>query len=138
MARTKRFFLLILAAAIAATTASAQSTTASLQGFVTDNNGKPLVGATVVATHLPTETIYGTVTDSNGAYRLQGLRVGAPYLIEFSFVGYKEKKIEDIALALGEKRLIDAELSDTQTIDAVVVTSDKFTVKKNRILFLKK
>ena len=118
---------MILAAAITATTASAQSTTASLQGFVTDNNGKPLVGATVVATHLPTETIYGTVTDSNGAYRLQGLRVGAPYLIEFSFVGYKEKKIEDIALALGEKKLIDAELSDTQTIDAVVVTSDKFT-----------
>ena len=81
----KRFFLLIVAVAITAT-AFAQATTASLQGYVTDNNGKPLVGATVVATHLPTETTYGTVTDSNGAYRLQGLRVGAPYLIEFSLV----------------------------------------------------
>ena len=122
----KRFFLLIVAVAITAT-AFAQATTASLQGYVTDNNGKPLVGATVVATHLPTETTYGTVTDSNGAYRLQGLRVGAPYLIEFSFVGYKEKKVENIALSLGEKRQIDATLSDTQAIDAVVVTSDKFT-----------
>lgn len=111
---------------VAAITTTAQSTTASLQGYVTDNNGKPLVGATVVATHTPTETIYGTTTDTNGAYRLQGLRVGSPYTVEFSFVGYKDRKLENIALSLGEKRQIDAQLSDTQTIDAVVVTSDKF------------
>ena len=111
---------------VVAVVATAQSTTASLSGFVTDSNGKPLVGATVVATHLPTETIYGTVTDVNGAYRLQGLRVGAPYMVEFSFVGYKDKKFSDIALALGEKRQIDATLSDTQSIDAVVVSTDRF------------
>ena len=122
----KRFLLLVLTVATA-TIVYAQSTTASLQGFVTDGNGKPLVGATVVATHTPTETVYGTTTDTNGAYRLQGLRVGAPYMVEFSFVGYKEKKIENIALSLGEKQQIDAQLSDTQNIDAVVVTSDKFT-----------
>ena len=111
---------------VVAVVATAQSTTASLSGFVTDSNGKPLVGATVVATHLPTETIYGTVTDANGAYRLQGLRVGAPYMVEFSFVGYKDKKFSDIALALGEKHQIDATLSDTQSIDAVVVSTDRF------------
>ena len=121
----KRFTLALFALVVAMTT-TAQSTTASLQGFVTDNNGKPLVGATVVATHLPTETVYGTITDANGEYRLQGLRVGAPYTVEFSFVGYKEKKFDDIALSLGEKQQIDAQLSDTQNIDAVVVTSDKF------------
>lgn len=119
-------FTLALFALVVAMTATAQSTTASLQGFVTDNNGKPLVGATVVATHLPTETTYGTITDSNGAYRLQGLRVGAPYMVEFSFVGYKEKSIENIALSLGEKQQIDAQLFDTQAIDAVVVTSNRF------------
>ena len=86
----KRLFISILTILVA-TIATAQSTTASLQGFVTDSNGTPLVGATVVATHLPTETIYGTVTDRNGEYRLQGLRVGAPYEVEFSFVGYKGK-----------------------------------------------
>ena len=123
-------FLLALFALVAAMTATAQSTTASLQGFVTDGNGKPLVGATVVAIHLPTETTYGTITDANGEYRLQGLRVGAPYAVEFSFVGYKSKKIADLALALGEKRIIDAQLSDTQAIDAVVVTGDKFTASR--------
>ena len=123
-------FTLALFALVATIAATAQSTTASLQGFVTDNNGKPLVGATVVATHLPTETVYGTITDANGEYRLQGLRVGAPYMVEFSFVGYKDKKIEDIALSLGEKQQIDAQLSDTQNIDAVVVTSDKFRASR--------
>ena len=122
----KRFFLLILAAAMTAT-AIAQSTTASLQGFVTDNHGKPLAGATVVATHMPTETVYGTITDNNGAYHLQGLRVGAPYVVEFSFVGYKEQKFSDIALSLGEKKHLDTSLSDTQTIDAVVVNANAFT-----------
>ena len=122
----KRLFSIILTLFVA-TIATAQSTTASLQGFVTDSNGKPLMGATVVATHLPTETVYGTVTDKNGAYHLQGLRVGAPYEVEFSYVGYKGKKYRDIALSLGEKEYLDASLSDTQTIDAVVVSADSFT-----------
>ena len=121
----KRYFLLILAI-IATFTASAQTTTASLQGFVTDSNGKPLAGATVVATHLPTETVYGTITDRSGAYHLQGLRVGAPYKVEFSFVGYKEQTINNLALSLGEKKHLDASLSDTQAIDAVVVNSSAF------------
>ena len=106
--------------------ANAQSTTASLNGFVTDNHGKPIAGATVVATHTPTETIYGAVTDANGAYRLQGLRVGAPYTLEFSFVGYKEKRYSDIALALGEMQQINVTLSDTQNIDAIVISTDRF------------
>ncbi|MBQ5647776.1 MAG: TonB-dependent receptor [Alistipes sp.] len=122
----KRLFLAFVALMAVSFSASAQTTTASLKGYVTDSNGKPLAGATVVATHTPTETVYGTTTDINGAYRLQGLRVGAPYTVEFSFVGYKDKKIGDIALALGETRQIDSSLDDTQAIDAVVVTGNRF------------
>ena len=129
MTRIKQFCLLLVAVLFSATS-FAQSTTASLNGFVTDANGKPLVGATVVATHVPTETVYGTVTDANGAYRLQGLRVGAPYKVEFSFVGFKDKHFNDIALSLGEVRQIDACLSDTQAIDAVVVSADGFNEKR--------
>ena len=129
MTTIKRFFLLILAVATTLS-ATAQSTTASLQGFVMDNSGKPLVGATVVATHLPTETVYGTTTDRNGAYHLQGLRVGAPYKVEFSFVGYTEQVLNNLALSLGEKKHLDASLSDTQAIDAVVVRSDRFSEQR--------
>ena len=113
-------------ALVAATTATAQSTTASLKGFVTDSEGNPLAGATVVATHTPTETIYGTTTDQNGAYHLQGMRVGAPYVVEFSFVGYKGQKHGDVALSLGESKQIDATLTSDNFIDAVVVSADNF------------
>ena len=129
MCRMKRLFSIILTLFVAMS-ATAQSTTASLQGFVTDANGKPLAGATVVATHLPTETVYGSITDRNGAYHLQGLRVGAPYNVEFSFVGYKEQVFNNLALSLGEKKHLDASLSDTQAIDAVVVRSDRFSEQR--------
>ena len=121
------FALIALVAAISAT---AQSTTASLKGFVMDSEGKPLAGATVIATHTPTETIYGTTTDQNGAYHLQGMRVGAPYVVEFSFVGYKGKKHNDIALSLGEAKQIDATLASDNTIDAVVVSAEGFAESK--------
>ena len=111
-------------------TATAQSTTASLSGFVTDNNGKPIAGAAVVATHTPTETVYGAVTDVNGAYRLQGLRVGAPYTIEFSFVGYNTKLYDNIALSLGENQQINTSLNDTLNIDAVVVNGVNFADRR--------
>ena len=114
-------------ALVAAMTATAQSTTASLSGFVMDNKGEPLVGAVVVATHTPTETIYGAVTDINGAYRLQGLRVGAPYTVEFSFVGYNTQKYDNIALALGENQQINTTLNSTLNIDVVVVKAKGFT-----------
>ena len=115
---------------VAAITATAQSTTASLNGFVTDSEGNPLAGATVIATHTPTETVYGTTTDQNGAYHLQGMRVGAPYVVDFSFVGFKDKKYYDVALALGETKHINASLVSDNTIDAVVVNSGGFAEAK--------
>ncbi len=117
-------------ALVATMTATAQSTTASLKGFVTDSEGNPLAGATVVATHTPTETIYGTTTDLNGAYHLQGMRVGAPYVVEFSFVGYKGQKHGDVALSLGESKQIDATLANDNAIDAVVVNAHGFAGAK--------
>jgi hypothetical protein len=125
----KRLIVAVMAL-VAATTATAQSTTASLSGFVMDNEGKPLAGAAVVATHTPTETVYGTITDANGAYHLQGLRVGGPYIVEFSFVGYNTKKYDNIAFALGENQQINTTLNDTLDIDAVVVRTDGFSDRK--------
>ena len=112
---------LALIALVAAITATAQSTTAALYGFITDDEGRALAGATVVATHTPTETVYGTITDANGTYRLQGMRVGGPYTVEFSFVGHKDNKINDVTLSLGENRQIDAKLANTQIEEVIVI-----------------
>ncbi len=126
----KRLFSTFIAIVAIFFAASAQSTTASLFGFVTDGEGKALAGATVVATHQPTETVYGTVSDKNGAFRLQGLRVGAPYKVEFSYVGYQSVVYDNLALSLGENREVDATFTSQLTIDEVVVNADAFSERK--------
>ena len=61
----KHLFFLILSLVMIGT-ASAQVTTSSINGKVTDSNGEVLVGATVIAVHNPTGTQYGALTNVDG------------------------------------------------------------------------
>src|ERR1700723_1412353 len=79
----------------------AQETTSQILGSVSD--GKTgLGGATVVALHTPTGTKYTTTTRKDGRFNLDGLRVGGPYILTISYVGFKEEKQENINLTLGQ------------------------------------
>ncbi len=88
-------------------------TTASINGTVTDQNGNPLPSATILAVHVPSGTQYGTTTRNNGKYNLLGLRVGGPYTITVSFVGYKTQKEENVYLNLGESRTLNFVMTTT-------------------------
>lgn len=128
----KKIFSLILSI-MAVMTLSAQTTTSSINGKVTDANGEALVGATIIAVHTPSGTEYGTVANSDGRYNLQGMRTGGPYKVTISFVGYEAVELSGITLSLGEPRTFDVQLKDTQEIDAVVVIStanDRFNANK--------
>ena len=115
------FTLAILFACTAAVVA--QVTTSSMKGIVTDNSGEPLPGATVIATHTPSGTQYGTTTLTDGRYNLPGMRVGGPYSVKFTFVGYKEENFDNIYLNLGVATDLEAKLVDESTqLDEVVVT----------------
>ncbi|MGI4762687.1 MAG: TonB-dependent receptor [Janthinobacterium lividum] len=99
------------------------ATTASLNGAVTDAKGEPLPGATVLAIHTPTNTQYGVGTNADGRYNIQGMRVGGPYTIRVSFVGYQDITKTGIVLALGETLRLDIPLSSSSTeLGNVVVT----------------
>ena len=76
-----------------ATTVQAQVTTSSMSGRVTDSDGA-VIGATVIATHTSSGTTYGTVTNTEGRYNLNGMRVGGPYTIEISYIGYADNILE--------------------------------------------
>ena len=95
--------------------AMAQVTTSSINGTVTDEQGQPLIGATLKAVHLPTGTIYAISTLKTGKYTLNGMRVGGPYEIECSYIGYNSEKITDVHLTVGEEATFNFKLKEMST-----------------------
>ncbi len=86
-------------------------TTSSMSGVVTDDAGSPLVGANVVAVHEPSGTRYGASSRANGLFNIRNMRIGGPYVVTVSYVGYQEKVEEDVFLRLGQDFDVDFMLS---------------------------
>jgi hypothetical protein len=101
-------------------------TTAAISGKITSTNGEPLPGANVIAIHNPSGTTYGTASRPDGRYNLQGLRVGGPYTVTVSFVGYRQDKRENINLQLSQNLTVDFVLTEQAVeVSGVTVTSDR-------------
>ena len=81
---------------------SAQVTTASLAGLITEDNVEPIIGASIVAVHEPSGTRYSAISNVDGRYSIQGMRVGGPYTVRVSYVGMQPVVFSDIILQLGE------------------------------------
>jgi hypothetical protein len=106
----------------------AQVTTSNIKGLVLDETSQPLPGANVVAIHTPTGTKHGAATNFDGRYNLLNLRVGGPYTITVSYIGYKEQVFNDVYLTLGKTENIDVSLvADSQQLDTVVITGSTGT-----------
>lgn len=88
----------------------AQETTAEIQGIVTEQNGTALAGATILAVHQPTGTKYSVTTRKDGRYNLANVRIGGPYIITVTYVGFKEDKLSDVTLTLGQAFKADFQL----------------------------
>ncbi len=102
---------------------------ASLNGVVTDQNGSPLPGANIIAVHQPSGTQYGTTSREDGRYNLQGLRVGGPYKVTVSFVGYTPQTEEGFNLALDQDLRIDFKLPEQAvTLSGITVTAESNAV----------
>ncbi|GAA4029284.1 TonB-dependent receptor [Hymenobacter glaciei] len=91
------------------------ATTAAMSGIISDKTGAGLPGATVIAVHTPTNTQYVTPTNSEGRFNIQNMRVGGPYTIKVTFVGYKDLVREGISLSLGQNLRFDQQLNDNST-----------------------
>lgn len=106
--------------------AMAQVTTSNIRGTVTDDQNEPLLGANVVAVHTPTGTKYGVITNEDGRFNLLNLRVGGPYEVTISYIGFKEQQQNDIFLSLGKTFNLNVSLlTESQALDEVVVVSDR-------------
>lgn len=125
-------FLLVTAVMLFSTVIMAQVTTSRMSGRVTDAEG-PVMGATVVATHTPSGTVYGSITNPEGRFNLPGLRVGGPYTVEVSFMGYGSNITSDIVVGLGAAYIHDVVLSEENvSLSQVLITAKrtKFSTAK--------
>ena len=122
-----RHFALLLLLLFSAQAGRAQGiTTAAMNGVITDKTGAGLPGATVVAVHTPTGTQYGVATNSDGRFNIQNMRVGGPYTVRITFVGYQDVVRDDIMLTLGQNLRLDVNLSEATTqLNEVVVSGQQ-------------
>ncbi len=134
MKQTIKSLLLSFAAMLFVISASAQVTTSSLNGKITDSTGESLPGAAVIAVHTPSGTQYHAIANAEGRYFINGMRAGGPYTVEVSCLGYQTVSFTDVTLQLAESYQLDAYLNDDKEMlsEAVVVSTaaSKFAVEK--------
>lgn len=83
-----------------------------LTGYVRDNSGEPLIGASI----LVKEASQGTVTDINGYFRLQGNYTNKT-ILSITYIGMQGQEI-----TIGNKNKFDITLyDDSEQLDEVVV-----------------
>jgi hypothetical protein len=108
-----------------------QITTSAISGVVKNDKNDQLVGATIHATHLPTGTVYTATTNKSGVYVLPAVRVGGPYTIHASFVGFRKGEAVDVNTQLGITSNVDFVLIDeVVALKEVVVTNRNNTFSK--------
>ena len=76
-------------------------TTSGLNGLILDQNGEALPGANIIAVHVPSGTTYGANSRVDGRFYIPGMRVGGPYMVTVSYVGFEKQVKENIFLTLG-------------------------------------
>ncbi|MEB8347532.1 carboxypeptidase-like regulatory domain-containing protein, partial [Flavobacteriaceae bacterium KMM 6898] len=100
----------------------AQVTTSTIRGTVMDDQNLPLLGANIIAVHTPTGTKYGAITNEEGRFNLINLRVGGPYEVTISYIGFKTESSSDLYLTLGATLNLDLKLElDSQELEEVVL-----------------
>ncbi|MBI2403034.1 MAG: TonB-dependent receptor [Gemmatimonadetes bacterium] len=86
-------------------------TTAGIHGLVTALDGSPLPQAAVLAVHLPSNTQYRALVRSGGVYNIPNMRVGGPYQVTVTLIGYRPDTAQDVSLNLGQDLRLDFRLA---------------------------
>ena len=103
-----------------------QTTTSSIKGTVKSSSTVALAGATVQAVHTPTGSKYSALSNADGRFSIQNMRIGGPYKITVTFVGFQNEVINDVYLDLGKVFSLDIALKDdSQKLEEVKIVGTK-------------
>ena len=126
-----RKLLLATAFMMLASITFGQVTTSGMSGKIYGTDKVTLPGATVVVVHTPSGTLYSTLTDNDGFFRISNMKVGGPYKITITYIGYSTFTKDDIMLSLGQTLSLNQTLTvEAATISGVVVSG----LAKNSIM----
>ena len=120
-----RFFLLVLLAlfSIPVRLASAQVTTATILGAVTDETGSVLPGTTVTVESMETGITRNAITDDAGRYRVSNLNVGT-YKVTVGLAGFQTTVRSGVTLTIGKEAIVDVTLKVGEVTEQVTVAGE--------------
>jgi outer membrane receptor protein involved in Fe transport len=119
--------LTFLVIAARAAILSAQGTTGSISGFVTDDTNAALPGATVTVRHVETDQRRVLVSDGAGRYRAQQLAPGK-YEVSVELQGFRTARVPDLTLTIGQDAVVNVQLTVGGVDEQVVVTGESALV----------
>ena len=99
----------------------AEQTTGVIRGFVTDESGNAVSGASVQIIHTPSGSKSSTSTGNSGAFYSRGLRLGGPFKITVTKSGLSSTKT-NIFTKLGSEAGVSFSLGSS-SVEEIVVTA---------------
>jgi hypothetical protein len=102
------------------------TTTGAITGTVVNAQGAGVPGVSVLAVHVPSGTQYGALTRGDGRYIIPNVRVGGPYRISVSHIGYEAAPHENVTVTLGGATRVDFSLAESAVaVAGITVTGER-------------
>lgn len=117
----RQFVSGLLLLAVSATVASAQITTATIVGTITDPTGAAVANVEVTARNVDTSLTRKAPSNETGAYRLEFLPIGN-YVLEVSAQGFKHMTRGGVVLQVNDTVRVDFALKVGEIAETVSVT----------------
>lgn len=105
------------------TSVSGQGYTSSSMSGTVASEDETLPGATVTAVHTPSGTTYGAITNDRGRFNFSNMRVGGPYEVKVTYVGFQERTFQNINLSLGQNYVLNVRMSQGVDLPSVDISA---------------
>lgn len=104
-----------------------QATNATVSGLVLDEDGQPLIGATILVRNESTGFEAGTITSLDGRFNFQQMPLGKPYSIKVSYIGFTNQRFSGYELNQGDRINLEVRMeTSSNDLDEIVVTGQGF------------
>ena len=120
--RSSFAFLIILSVLLVPAAAVAQVTTSTMRVSVATPSGAPATDANVSVTDTRTGAMRTVQVTDAGSVTVTGLRIGGPYTVKASAIGYSDQTVTEIFVRLGDTFALPMTLGASD-MEEVIVTS---------------